>query len=95
MACRLLFIADKNAQLMVMTILKNNILSLAENLLYQMVLYSFSVVVSMAINRRHWFQSDLRMWLYSLLFSCVAVVVKIIIFLMVHAVALQEILMEA
>jgi len=54
-----------------------------------------SAVVSMAINRRHWFQSDLRMWLYSLLFSCVAVVVKIIIFLMVHAVALQEILMEA
>ena len=58
-ACELLFIADKNSQLMVVTVEKYRYT--AENLLYQTVLLcSFvSAVVSMEINKSHYFQCNL------------------------------------
>jgi len=49
-ACRLLFIIGENAYLIIMTMLKN---SVAENLLF------VSVSVSMDINSRYYFESNL------------------------------------
>jgi len=53
-ACRLLIIAGENAQLMVVTILKNSII----------VLF-VSVVVSMEINRRHYFHGSLHLSIHT------------------------------
>jgi len=53
-----MFITGENAQLMVVTMLKNS--SGAENLLSNSVIVLFlSVVVFMEINRRHYFQCNL------------------------------------
>jgi len=62
--CRLLFITGKNAQLMVVTVLKK--CSVGENLLYQALLLClidtttvFVVVISMDENRKHYIWSAL------------------------------------
>ena len=51
-AHRLSFIAGENAYLMTMTTLKNSALSVAENLFYQMVLYSALCICSFQGNKQ-------------------------------------------
>ena len=61
-AWRLSFVAGKKAKLIMLTMLKTYC-SVAENLLYPSVILFFAVVVvSVEINRRHYFQSDLSRW---------------------------------
>jgi len=59
MACRLLFIADENAELMVVTMLKNGVLYLRLCSISVTVLIA-TVVISTEINRWHYFWSDLH-----------------------------------
>ena len=66
-ACRLLFIADENAELMMVTVEKLVLYSREFSLLNSVIVLFESVVASMEINRRHYFQSNLpviSMWLY-------------------------------
>ena len=61
-AWRLSFVAGKKAKLIMLTMLKKYCF-VAENLLYPSVILFFAVVVvSVEINRRHYFQSDLSRW---------------------------------
>lgn len=59
-ACRLLFIAGKNEELLVATVLTK--CCIAENLILNILLI-VSVVVSMKTNKSHYFQSSLLMYL--------------------------------
>ena len=59
-ACRLLFNTSENVYLMRVTILKNSVLLSRICSVKQCHGALVSVVVSMEINRRHYFQSDLH-----------------------------------
>jgi len=58
-ACRLLFIAGKNAQLMVVTMLKIVFCSWEVALSNSALVLFVAIVVSMETNRKHYFRSDL------------------------------------
>ena len=59
MACKLLFTTGENAYLMVMAMLKNSLLSQEFALSNTVIVLFVSVAVSMEIDRRHYFWSDL------------------------------------
>uniref|UniRef100_A0A8C9L1U1 DUF3730 domain-containing protein n=1 Tax=Pavo cristatus TaxID=9049 RepID=A0A8C9L1U1_PAVCR len=72
-ACRPLFIAGENAELTVVTMLKNSFI--AEDFLYQIVLlYSISVVLSMEINRQHYYALSYKLFSSSENISATALV---------------------
>ena len=58
-ACRLLFMAGENAELMMVTVEKLVLYSREFSLLNSVIVLFESVVVSVEINRRHYFQSNL------------------------------------
>lgn len=62
-ACRPLFIAGKNAELMVATMLKNSIWQLRSCSVQYVIVLFVSVLVSVEINRRHYLRSDLHLFL--------------------------------
>ena len=63
-ACRFLFISGENAYIMMVTTLKNSFSSREFAPSNSVILLFVSVVVCMELNRRHYFQSNLRKYIY-------------------------------